>query len=319
MQYLFSDFYLLLGAADKGCRSVGSAWRRMSELMGIPVNPSCLLYALEGLHAGGFAAVTPVDGVITADTAISLTESGRNAVAVSSLQKPFGEGKALNRKELRFCSLERPAVSATWSVKAEDFSAASEELLRSRTVSYPLFGLAEEADGQLTLTLNHPARDYSPSADEEEPAEGSSPFAGDPDEAARIDEIAITGSAETILQGVSHLLETALVLMNDPRTRKVALHGSTGSYIVTLAHAATEYGTALRVTAAQIRFNRQRFYGKRDSDLDYAQCGSPLITTEMNGAREFAAGLLPCAVSLPESLGETERQIIKDIHRKLKA
>ena len=80
MQYLFSDFYLLLGAADKSCRSVGSAWRRMSELMGIPVNPSCLLYALEGLHAGGFAAVTPVDGVITADTAISLTESGRNAV-----------------------------------------------------------------------------------------------------------------------------------------------------------------------------------------------------------------------------------------------
>ena len=53
MKYLFSDFYLLVAAADKGCRTVGDAYRRMSELMGIPVSAPCLLYALEGLCAGG--------------------------------------------------------------------------------------------------------------------------------------------------------------------------------------------------------------------------------------------------------------------------
>ena len=34
MNYLFSDFYLLVSAADKTCRRVGDAHRRMAELMG---------------------------------------------------------------------------------------------------------------------------------------------------------------------------------------------------------------------------------------------------------------------------------------------
>ena len=45
MTYLFSDFYLLVGAADKETRTVGDAIRRMAELMAVPVTPSCLLFA----------------------------------------------------------------------------------------------------------------------------------------------------------------------------------------------------------------------------------------------------------------------------------
>jgi len=72
------------------------------------------------------------------------------------------------------------------------------------------------------------------------------------------------------------------------------------------------------MTVAQIRFNRQRFYGKRDSDLDYAQCGSPLITTEMGGAKEFAGRLLPGAVALPARLSREDRDRIEAIHAILK-
>lgn len=317
MKYLFSDFYLLLGVADKGCRSVGDAYRRMAELMGIPVGVPCLAHALTGLCAGGYATVTPSDGVITADTPISLTAAGKSAATVSGLQKLMGEAKALNKKELGFCGLDRPADAPSLTVDGASFASLAEGLLQSRTVAYPLFDLKNEGEGQLTLTVRHPACDYTPSAEEASAADLVS--AEDPDAAAWVDSISVTGAEESILQAVSQLLELARDLMTSPRTRKVALHGAKGSYIVTLAHTASEYGTALRMTVAQIRFNRQRFYGKRDSDLDYAQCGSPLITLEMNGAKEFAARLLPSAAALPATLGEEEREIISAIHKKLKS
>ena len=321
MNYLFSDFYLLVSAADKTCRRVGDAHRRMAELMGIPVSAPCLSHALRGLLAGGYLTVSS-DSMITADTPLSITDAGKDAAVVSGLQKLMGEAKALNKKELRFCSLERPVTENGWSVDEASFSAAAEELLRSRSLPYPLFDLVDEGDGQLTLTLHHPSQDFTPTPSEEEEDTADAPVYGiaeDPDEAPRKDSVSVTGAADRILQSLSHLLETADDLLSSPRTHKVALHGVHASYIVTLAHAASEYGTTLRMTVAQIRFNRQRFYGKRDSELDYAQCGAPLITWEMGGAKELAARVLPCAVSLPKALGETEYRIIGDIHRKLKA
>ena len=327
MKYVFSDFYLLVGATDKACRTVGDAYRRMSELMGIPVSAPCLLYALQGLCAGGYVTVEPTADVITVDTPLALTDAGKAAATVSGLQRFFGEAKSFNKKELRFCELERPAEAPSWTVDTDGFSRMADELLQNRTVSYPLFEITDEGGGQLTLTLHHPAREYR-SEDEadasaevsEDTAPSNLPYfvAGDPDEAATVDMVTVTGSAESILQGATHLLETAHALLNAPRTHKVALHGSTGSYVVTLAHAASEFGTALRMTVSQIRFNRQRFYGKRDSDLDYAQCGSPLITTEMGGAKEFAARLLPCLMSCPALLDEESHRIIEAIHTNLK-
>ena len=317
MKYLFSDFYLLVAAADKGCRTVGDAYRRMAELMGIPVSPSCLLHALRGLVGGGYLAVTPENGVITVDTPLAVQNAGREAATVSGLQRLLGEAKAFNKKELRFCAQDSPANEAPWTVDGESFASLADGLLRSRTVFLPLFDLKEEGEGQLTLTLHHPGQDYIPPSEEEE-EEQESAFAADPDEAAQADTVHITGAAQTVLQAVSHLLEAALSLMASPRTHKVALHGDRGSYVVTLAHAATEYGLTLRMTVAPIRFNRQRFYGKRDSDLDYAQCGAPLLTLEMGDAKEFAARLLPCSVSLPERLEDGDRQVIGAIHGRLK-
>ena len=315
MKYLFSDFYLLAGAADKETRTVGDAYRRMAGMMGIPVDPACLLFALRGLCAGGLVTVSPAKGVIAADTLISVTEAGRKAVAISGFQKLLGnEFKAFNKNEAKFCTTDRPAVTSgeDWIVESEGFAEIANGLMRDHDIAAPLFELTEAGDELLTLTVRHP--NHSSPASEEDGEE-----AYDPDAADCTHSVSVTGSAERVMQAMSDLLAAAQGLLTKPTTRKVALHGADRSYIVTLARTASdEYGTALRMTVEQIRFNRQRFYGKRDGELDYAQCGDPIILHEMNGAAGFAALLLPCAVALPERLGEAELEAITAIHHELK-
>ena len=316
MKYVFSDFYLLVGAADKECRTVGDAYRRMVELMGIPVSPSCLLFSLRGLCSGGFLTLTPAEGRITVTTSIAVTEAGRKAVAVSGLQKLFGnEFKAFNKNEAKFCAADRPAdtVGGDWVAEAEGFAEIANGLMRDRTVACPLFEVTEAGDELLTLTVHHPNEAYPASDDEDEEVY-------DPDAADHPRSVSVTGSVERIMQAMTDLLAAAQGLLSKPNTRKVALHGADRSYIVTLARTASdEYGTALRMTVEPIRFNRQRFYGKRDGELDYAQCGAPVITHEtVNDATGFASLLLPCAVALPERLGEADFEAITAIHQKLK-
>lgn len=317
MKYLFSDFYLLVGAADKETRTVGDAYRLMAGPMGIPVSAPCLLFSLRGLCAGGYIHLSPTDGVITVTTPISVTEAGRKAAAISGIQKFFGgEFKAFNKNEAKFCAVDRPeaTVGEDWGVEAEGFAAISDSMMRDRDIEYPLFELTEAEEGMLTLIVHHPNDCYSP--DEE----GGEEAAYDPDAPAYADSVSVTGDTARVLQGMSDLLSAAHGLLTKPNTRKVALHGADRSYIVTLARTASdEYGTALRMTVSQIRFNRQRFYGKRDGELDYAQCGEPVITHEnVNDATGFASLLLPCAVAFPALLGEQDVATIEAIHRTLK-
>ncbi len=318
MKYLFSDFYFLCGAAAKETHTVGDAYRRMAELMGIPVTENALLFTLKGLYEGGYIQVSPdstANGVITASTPLSVTEAGQKAATVSGLQKLFGEAKAFNKNEVKFCGLERPEISAElhWTVDMADFSPISRDMLMRREIALPLFELTECENEMLTLIVHHPADRYCPEEDTAGEESGC-----DPDEAEMTDSVSVTGSAERILQAISDLLTAAQTLMSDSRTRKVALHGVDRSYIVTLAHTASEYGTSLRMTVEPIRFNRQRFYGKRDGELDYAQCGSPCQIHEMSGAKSFAALLLPCAVALPKYLSDSDAECLHKLHRLLK-
>jgi hypothetical protein len=322
MKYLFSDFYMLVGAADKETRTVGDAYRRMAELMGLPVTPACLLFSLEGLSAGGYVTLDPAPqgGVITASTSLSVTDAGRKAAVVTGLQKFFGEEKAFNKNELRFCGQERPASvpnnGDVWTVDADAFAEITDGMLLRREIALPLLALTDGGEGQLTLTLRHPDCGYSAYGSEGEDEDGAP--VSDPDCAQPTDAVSVTGDASRILPCVSDLLGAVEGLLTDSRTRKVALHGGDRSYVVTLAHAASEYGTMLRMTVEPIRFNRQRFYGKRDGDLDYAQCGAPAITAELNGARDLAARLLPCAVAQPHLLSAENLASIEAIHRRLK-
>ena len=314
MKYLFSDFYLLVAAAEKETRTAGDAYRRASELMGVPVSAPSLLFSLRGLLAGGYIHVSPTDGVISVTTPVSVTDAGRKAATISGMQKFFGEFKAFNKNEVRFCALDRPeaTVGGDWTVDTASFAEIANRMMQDRAISYPLFELTEAGEGLLTLTVHHPGDTYSPDGAEDD---GS---AYDPDAPEYADSVSVTGDTARIMQAMSDLLTAADGLLTKPNTRKIALHGGDRSYIVTLSNAASEYGTALRMTVSQIRFNRQRFYGKRDGELDYAQCGEPVITHEMAGAAVFAAQMLPCAAALPELLGPHDTETMESIHKKLK-
>lgn len=302
MKYLFSDFYLLCGAADGACRTVGDAYASMSAALGSPASAAGLLHALRGLAAGGYVTLSPEDGrVIHPLTPLAITEAGRGAVAISPLRKLLGEAKAMAKNELRFCSLDRPlcdGVGEDWWVDPDAFARLSADALQRGDLLLPLFSIGED-----NLTVHHPS---------DTPEE-------DPDAPEQVSALSIAGDPALIRAGLADLLEAAHALLTDtPRTRKVALHGADRSLVVTLSLAGSEQGTVLRMSVSRILFNRKRFLGKRDSDLDYAQCSDPLLVTEMGNALHFAARLLPCAASAPMHLTEEMAEVVSALHRLLK-
>ena len=306
MKYLFSDFYFLCGAAAKESRTVGDAYRVMCAHMGVPASSACLRHAIRGLVAGGYVTVSGEDPFIHPGTALSVTPLGKEAVAISWLQKLAGEDRAFAKNELRFCSVERPAVAEDdgLCVDFDAFERMIHPALQSGELTRPLLTVGDEH-----LTVNG-ASGYSFEDNEEDE---------DPDAPERASCVSVTGDPLLIRAGMSDLLSAALALLTDaPRTRKVALHGADKSLIVTLSQAAGEEGTVLRMTVSRILFNRKRFIGKRDSDLDYAQCSDPLILREMGWAKSFAAALLPCAVSLPEHLSDEDLEVVHTLHKLLR-
>jgi len=307
MKYLFSDYYFLCGAADKETRTVEDAYRKMCGYLGSPASCACLLHALRGLSAGGYVAVEPEEHgearYVNLGAPIRVTEAGRKAVAISALQKLFGERKAFIKNQLDFCSRERPDtdVGGDWWVDGDCLERIQLHGVQKGQWAVPLFTPGVLGDGYLSLTLYRDDYGY----DEED---------SDPDAPDRADRVTVTGDCHRIMQGVSDLLAAAHALMTQPPcTRKVAIHGADKSLVITLARTAGEQGSYLRMTVAQIRFNRQRFYGKRDGDLDYAQCGDVLLTAEFPDARGFTARLLPCAVALPDWLSEEELTTIHSL------
>lgn len=313
MNYLFSDYYFLCGAAAKETHTVGDAYRIMCRYLGGPSTCDCLLHALRGLTAGGYITVEPEEHhgnrIINLASPIEVTEAGRKAVAISALQKLFGERKAFVKNLLGFCTQERPDTTPEddWWVDGEALEQVNHNGIQHGAWSTPLCTLGDVSDDCLSMTLHHGTAVFVDP--DEDP---------DPDAPEQADTVTVTGDAARIMAGISDLLATAYALLSEPpRTRKVAIHGTDKSLVITLARVAVNHGSCFRMTAAQIRFNRQRFYGKRDGDLDYAQCGDPLITAEFVNAREFAGRLLPTAVALPRRLSEKDLANIHELGKQL--
>ena len=299
MKYLFSDYYLLCGAATKDTRTVADAYRVMCRYLGTASTCACLLHGLRGLAAEGYITVEPeIHGdnrVINPGGAITITDKGRKAVAISPLQKLFGERKAFVKNQLAFCSLDRPdtAMGENWWIDGDCLERINHDGVRSGAWNAPFISLSKIDEGFLSLMLNRSTYDHIDGED------------GDPDTAEQTDRITLTGDHTRIMQGVSDLLSaTHTLLTQPPRTRRVALHGADKSLVVTLAQAAGDQGSCLRMTVEPIRFNRQRFFGKWDGDQDYAQCGDPLMTMELANPFDLAARLLPCIVAQPKLLSE---------------
>ena len=308
MKHLFSDYYLLCGVADKNTRTVGDALRRMSTLMGVPVSDACLSHALTTLVAGGYVTVEAPDGYVTPATSVSLTDAGRAATAVTVFQKLLGAAKAERRNELRFCDGDAAeSGDYAFSIDSQGFSEITESLLRTGEIEAGLLTLTE-AEGYVTLTLRSSEDGFGGEDD-------------DPDAAEIYGRVSVTGDPARVMGGLSDLLAAIHDFLTKPSTtRKAALAGQDKTLVVTLSRAATasEAGTVLRMTAAPIRFNRHRFAGKRDGDLDYAQCGDLILTVEFPSAAHLAATLLPSAVALPAYLDGDTAAIIHDLHQLLK-
>ena len=226
MKYLFSDFYFLCGAADKETRTVGDAYRKMCGYLDGASSCGCLLHALRGLVAGGYITVEPEEHgdnrIVTLNSPITVTKAGREAVAISPLQKLFGETKAFTKNEFRFCSLEYPndPIGADWWVDGDCLERINYDGVRSDQWTMPLFTLGEVGDGYLSLTLHRSYYGY----DEED---------SDPDAPEQADHISVTGDATRIMAGISDLLAAVYALLTEPpRTRKVAIHGADRKSVV---------------------------------------------------------------------------------------
>jgi hypothetical protein len=310
MKYQFFDYHLLQSISPKGGDTMGSVYENLTSYILSPVTMPCFLFSLRGLMAGGYIEVESRDGAVTPVTPISLTEAGRKAVTVSAFQKLFGELKAIAKKEKVFCALDRPdAAYIVLSAEGSDFAPITQKLMKARDIAFPTFELTDLGDGIMKLTVHHPNDDPVGIYDAEDI---------DPDSPDLAYSASVTGEAEQIMAGMRDLISAAHALLTQPpRTRKVALHGSDGSLLITLARAANETGlVSLRMTVAKIRFNRQRFVGKRDGDLDYAQCGNPIFITELRDEYSFAYwDVLHSAIAYPSLLTEEDLDKLTDIHR----
>ena len=302
MKYLFLDFSLLQNIPDKTVGSLGDVYRALCANQQSPIPAACLLHSLRGLSAGGYVMVEPENGVLTVSTPVILTDKGREAITPKGLAKLFNEEKATAKKELAFCNTERPTEEAgrDWTVEAEGFDTILGNLYEHRDVGLPTFEVTNLGDGYAKLTVHHPSDD---------PAVEYAAEDIDADAATRSYSASVTGTAEQIAAGLHDLVETAYLLVTKaPRPRKVAIHGTDGSLLISLANATNEQGlVSFRMTVSKIRFNRQRFIGKRDSDLDYAQCGDPIFLHEMGCAADFCLfGVLYSAVLYPHLLDDED-------------
>lgn len=315
MKYLLSDFYFLHSAAETKDTSVGGAYKNLCTYMGVPVPMPCLLHALRVLRAAGYITFEPDEGgMISEATPLSLTPEGKAAVAVSFFQKLFGEYKAHQKLRLRFCEQTCPDVSEDTDLTAdeESFRSSIDLLIRAGDISHPMLDITDLGEGFMRLTVHHPNDGWS-DPEEDEPLRET-----DPDAAAITYSASVTGTAEQITAGLRDLIDTAYLLVTEPpRPRKAALHGGDGSLLIALANAANEQGmVTFRMTVSRIRFNRGRFVGKRDSDLDYAQCGDPVFVLEMSDAVGFCYfNILQCAVLYPDLLTSEDHEKLSVILR----
>ena len=317
MKFSVSDFYFLSSAVDLKARTVGVAYENMCTFMGQAVPMPGLLRTIRNLTAGGYITADADSGVITAATPITVTAEGKKAAAISPIQKLLGQDKAHRKNELRFCDTECPAVPAEeLTADPDSFEDCITRLIRAGHISRPTFEISDMDEGYYKLTVHHPNDGWYGLDDEDEEESDS-----DPDAAALSYSASVTCTEEQAKAAIRDLVDTAyLIATEPPRARKVALHGVDGSLLISLANAANEQGlVSFRMTVSKIRFNRQRFAGKRDSDLDYAQCGDPIFIHEMSSAEGFAFyGVLHDMLARPDLLTEEDFGKLSAVHHTIR-
>lgn len=105
-----------------------------------------------------------------------------------------------------------------------------------------------------------------------------------------------------------NLLTVTAQMCEPTKARKLCVEATDGSYVLTLF----SEGDAIRIKAQKILFNRKRFSGKLNSDLDYAQCGDVILDVKCSRL-EFFESVALIALHIEDSFTDTDYENLNKI------
>ena len=318
MTHCYTDFLLLcaLGTARKN-EALADALTNTDALLCGCLTEDTLIHGLTVLQNEGYISLP--GGEADADTVCLLTTKGRQTIAVPVLSRLFGRrDAALFAREDAFLSAPAGNGGATVVLRPGAFDTVHSRLLRAAGANGDYDGApwitVARCEGSIAVTLRVPGEEGPDESDD-------SDSGGSYDGAAPEDALAMSDSVRAVYpDGLSAGRFTDLLLAvrdffcGKPQVRKAALPAGTDLYAVSLIR---EDAEAVRVSAAPIRFNKQRFRGGRDGELDYAQCGDDVLYFTEDGYR--LAGVLCAAyASVWELLEDGERAALNELRRHIR-
>ncbi len=334
MTHCYTDFLLLcaLGTARKN-EALADALTNADALLCGCLTEDTLIHGLTVLQNEGYISLP--GGEADADTVCLLTAKGRQAIAVPVLSRLFGRrDAALFAREDAFLAAPAGNGETTVVLRPGAFDTVRSRLLRAAGANGDYDGApwitVARCESGMAVTLRVPGEEGPDESDDSAADSGSvgdsssssdSNGGGSYDGAAPEDALSMSDSVRAIYpDGLSAGRFTDLLLAvrdffcGKPQVRKAALPAGTDLYAVSLIR---EDAEAVRVSAAPIRFNKQRFRGGRDGELDYAQCGDDVLYFTEDGYR--LAGVLCAAyASVWELLEDGERAALNELRRHIR-
>lgn len=289
MTFSFTDFAFLLALSKKKGAGLGNALEGTASYLGFALTEGAVNHALTVLRNAGFIGV-PGEGDplwVGASCEVTLTDAGRQAVRVPLVPKLLGRtNAALHSLEKQFLESSLPVPDGgTVMLAPHVFDEMVRQLEEPEDYGPGCLYLSVSKTPDGILMKLHDSWDVE--SDSEEP-EADAPDAADTEDRSALAAL-VGGAADdeyipenklTVTYGdgdecFADLLRAAheVVTSEEAKTRKVCLHNDLGTYVLTLSPQID----GIRVTCAPIRFNQKRFRGKRDGELDYAQCGDDVL------------------------------------------
>lgn len=286
MTYCYTDFAFLSALSSKKGAGLGNVLAGIAAYLGFAPGEGAVNHALTVLRNAGFIEV-PGEGdplEVGADCEVRLTDAGRQAVAVPLVQKLLGRMNAvLHAREKQFLDSSLPVPDGGSVVLAPQVFDGLVRQLDEPEDNGPgclYLSVCKTAEG-IQMYLHEPwgvepeqGEPDTDTGDTEDRSALAALVGGQADD-EYIPENKLTVTYEGGDKCFADLLRAVheLVTSEEKKTKKLCLHNERGTYVLTLS----PQGDGIRVTCAPIRFNQKRFRGKRDSELDYAQCGDDVL------------------------------------------
>ncbi|MBQ9161863.1 MAG: hypothetical protein IJX74_01165 [Clostridia bacterium] len=297
--YLYSDFVFLTAVCKKRNQKLSDIFTSASFALQFPFTKGQLIHALGVLHAGGY--ITFSGNVTVADLVVSATEKGYNATKTGffALLSSRVRETELLKLEQAFCLNTEAADSFDVAITDDEYVAINRKLYADYSISVP-FVEAFVRDGKLSFSFRSSGCGYSPMGS------GESELAVEDDDEILKNSLDVICNDEKYADGL--LAATCDFLLVSSKVRKFALEGHGGVYLFSLSYVKD----GARLTAAKILYNKQRFIGKRDGDLDYAQCGENILDITISPAL-LSAAVLRAYASVPSVLTENMLNMMTEL------